>query len=55
MGHGRANDLYRGEIGVIAVLESIDRVQQHAFIARFIHYELATEREKVALLHQQGS
>ena len=44
-----------GDIGVTAMLESLDRDQQHASIARFIYYELATEREKVALLYQQGS
>ena len=44
-----------GGIGVTAMLESLDRDQHHASIARFIQYELATDREKVALLHQQGS
>ena len=44
-----------GDIGVTAMLESLDRDQQHASIARFIQYELDTEPEKVALLHQQGS
>ena len=43
------------DIGVTAMLESRDRDQQHASIARFIHYELATKPEIVALLHQQGS
>ena len=44
-----------GNIGVTAMLESLDIYQQHASVARFIHYELATEREKEALLHQQVS
>ena len=44
-----------GNIGVTAMLESLDRDQQHGSIARFIQHELAIEREKVALLHQQGS
>ena len=44
-----------GDIGVTAMLESLDRDQQHAAIARFIQNELVAEREKVALLHQQGS
>ena len=44
-----------GNIGVTAMLESLDIDKKHASVARFIHYELATEREKVALLHQQVS
>ena len=44
-----------GELVVSTMLESLDRDQQHAAIAKFIHNELALEREKVALLHQQGS
>ena len=44
-----------GDIGVTALLESLDRDQQHAAIARFIQHELGDEREKVALLHQKGS
>ena len=38
-----------------AMLESLDKDQQHAAIANFIQNELLTEREKVALLYQQGS
>ena len=44
-----------GETAISAMLESLDRYQQHAAIARFIQNELVSEREKVALLHQQGS
>ena len=44
-----------GETAISAMLESLDRDQQHAAIARFIQNELVAEREKVALLHQQGS
>ena len=44
-----------GELVVSTMLESLDRDQQHAAIAKFIQNELALEREKVALLHQQGS
>ena len=44
-----------GDIGVTAMLEYLNRDQQHASIARFIQDELATEREKVALIYQQGS
>ena len=43
-----------GETAISAMLESLDRDQQHAAIARFIQNELVSEREKVALLHQQG-
>ncbi|CAI5743549.1 unnamed protein product [Hyaloperonospora brassicae] len=44
-----------GELVASAMLESLDRDQQHAAIAKFIQNELAIEREKVALLHQQVS
>ena len=44
-----------GENGVTATLESLNRGQQHAAIARFIQHELVAEREKATLLHQQGS
>ena len=44
-----------GGTAISAMLESLDRDQQHAAIARFIQNELVSEREKVALLHQQGS
>ena len=44
-----------GETAIRAILESLDRYQQHAAISRFIQNELVAEREKVALLHQQGS
>ena len=37
------------------MLESLNRGQQHAAISGFIQNELVSEREKVALLHQQGS
>ena len=33
-----------GDIGVTAMLESLNRDQRHASIARFIQYERATER-----------
>ena len=36
------------------MLKSLDRDQQHASIATLIQHELGAEREKVALLHQQG-
>ena len=44
-----------GETAISAMLESLDRDQQHAAIARFIQNELVSEREKVVLFHQQGS
>ena len=43
-----------GDIGVTAMLESLDRDQRHTAIARFFQHEIGAEREKVALLHQQG-
>ena len=42
------------DVGVTAMLKSLDRDQHHASIARLIQHELGAEREKVALLHQQG-
>ena len=44
-----------GETAISAMLESLGRDQQHASISRLIQNELVAEREKVALLHQQGS
>ena len=44
-----------GDINVTAMLDSLDRHQHHASIARFIQHELGAEREKLALLHQKGS
>uniref|UniRef100_A0AAV1UK39 Uncharacterized protein n=1 Tax=Peronospora matthiolae TaxID=2874970 RepID=A0AAV1UK39_9STRA len=40
---------------VSVMLEALNRDDQHATIAKFIQNELDAEREKVALLHQQGS
>uniref|UniRef100_A0AAV1TR17 Retrotransposon gag domain-containing protein n=1 Tax=Peronospora matthiolae TaxID=2874970 RepID=A0AAV1TR17_9STRA len=40
---------------VSVMLEALNREAQHATIAKFIQNELDAEREKVALLHQQGS
>uniref|UniRef100_A0AAV1UEA6 Uncharacterized protein n=1 Tax=Peronospora matthiolae TaxID=2874970 RepID=A0AAV1UEA6_9STRA len=40
---------------VSVMLEALNRDAQHATIAKFIQNELNAEREKVALLHQQGS
>ena len=42
-------------VGETAMLKFFDRDQQHAAIASFIQNELVSEREKVALLHQEGS
>ena len=38
-----------------ALLSALGPDGQHATIAKFIQNELDAEREKVALLHQQGS
>uniref|UniRef100_A0AAV1UXZ5 CCHC-type domain-containing protein n=1 Tax=Peronospora matthiolae TaxID=2874970 RepID=A0AAV1UXZ5_9STRA len=40
---------------VSVMREALNRDAQHATIAKFIQNELDAEREKVALLHQQGS
>uniref|UniRef100_A0AAV1VLZ5 Uncharacterized protein n=1 Tax=Peronospora matthiolae TaxID=2874970 RepID=A0AAV1VLZ5_9STRA len=40
---------------VSVMLEALNRDAQHATIPKFIQIELDAEREKVALLHQQGS
>uniref|UniRef100_A0AAV1UST9 Uncharacterized protein n=1 Tax=Peronospora matthiolae TaxID=2874970 RepID=A0AAV1UST9_9STRA len=40
---------------VSVMLEALNRDAQHATIAKFNQNELDAEREKVALLHQQGS
>uniref|UniRef100_A0AAV1TWJ0 CCHC-type domain-containing protein n=1 Tax=Peronospora matthiolae TaxID=2874970 RepID=A0AAV1TWJ0_9STRA len=40
---------------VSVILEALNRDAQHATIAKFIQNELDAEREKVALLYQQGS
>uniref|UniRef100_A0AAV1TM60 Uncharacterized protein n=1 Tax=Peronospora matthiolae TaxID=2874970 RepID=A0AAV1TM60_9STRA len=40
---------------VSVMLGALNRDAQHATIAKFIQNELDAEREKVALLHQQGS
>uniref|UniRef100_A0AAV1TQI8 Uncharacterized protein n=1 Tax=Peronospora matthiolae TaxID=2874970 RepID=A0AAV1TQI8_9STRA len=40
---------------VSVMLEALNRDARHAAIAKFIQNELDAEREKVALLHQQGS
>uniref|UniRef100_A0AAV1US89 CCHC-type domain-containing protein n=1 Tax=Peronospora matthiolae TaxID=2874970 RepID=A0AAV1US89_9STRA len=40
---------------ISVMLEALNRDAQHATIAKFIQNELDAEREKVALLHQQGS
>uniref|UniRef100_A0AAV1UF89 Retrotransposon gag domain-containing protein n=1 Tax=Peronospora matthiolae TaxID=2874970 RepID=A0AAV1UF89_9STRA len=44
-----------GEPAISGMLESLSRDQQHAAINKFIQGELAVERQKIALLQQQGS
>ena len=44
-----------GEHAVSAMLTALDRDGQHAAVAKFIQHELDESREKVTLLHQQGS
>ena len=43
-----------GNIGITAMLKSLDRDLLHAAIARFIQHEFDAERAKIALHHQQG-
>ena len=42
-----------GETAISAVLESLDRDQQHAAVSRFIKNEIVPERRIIAVLHQQ--
>uniref|UniRef100_A0AAV1TUZ9 Uncharacterized protein n=1 Tax=Peronospora matthiolae TaxID=2874970 RepID=A0AAV1TUZ9_9STRA len=44
-----------GEPAISGMLESMSRDQQHAAIHKFLQEELAVERQKIALLQQQGS
>uniref|UniRef100_A0AAV1UPE0 Retrotransposon gag domain-containing protein n=1 Tax=Peronospora matthiolae TaxID=2874970 RepID=A0AAV1UPE0_9STRA len=44
-----------GEPAISGMLESLSRDQQHAAINKFLQGELAVERQKIALLQQQGS
>ena len=44
-----------GQEAIGALLSALGPDGQHAAIAKFIQNELDAEREKVTLLHQQGS
>uniref|UniRef100_A0AAV1TKW3 Retrotransposon gag domain-containing protein n=1 Tax=Peronospora matthiolae TaxID=2874970 RepID=A0AAV1TKW3_9STRA len=44
-----------GESAISGMLKSLSRDQQHAAINKFLQGELAVERQKIALLQQQGS
>uniref|UniRef100_A0AAV1TQ36 Retrotransposon gag domain-containing protein n=1 Tax=Peronospora matthiolae TaxID=2874970 RepID=A0AAV1TQ36_9STRA len=44
-----------GEPAIGGMLESLSRGQQHDAINKFLQRELAVERQKIALLQQQGS
>uniref|UniRef100_A0AAV1TXL3 Retrotransposon gag domain-containing protein n=1 Tax=Peronospora matthiolae TaxID=2874970 RepID=A0AAV1TXL3_9STRA len=44
-----------GESAISGMLDSLSRDQQHAAINKFLQGELAVERQKIALLQQQGS
>uniref|UniRef100_A0AAV1T342 Retrotransposon gag domain-containing protein n=2 Tax=Peronospora matthiolae TaxID=2874970 RepID=A0AAV1T342_9STRA len=44
-----------GEPAISGMLESLSRDQQHAAINKFLQGELAVEKQKIALLQQQGS
>uniref|UniRef100_A0AAV1TDY1 Retrotransposon gag domain-containing protein n=1 Tax=Peronospora matthiolae TaxID=2874970 RepID=A0AAV1TDY1_9STRA len=44
-----------GEPAISGMLESLSRDQQHASINKFLQGKLAVERQKIALLQQQGS
>uniref|UniRef100_A0AAV1U731 Uncharacterized protein n=1 Tax=Peronospora matthiolae TaxID=2874970 RepID=A0AAV1U731_9STRA len=43
------------EPAISGMLESLSRDQQHAAVNKFLHGELAVERQKIALLQQQDS
>uniref|UniRef100_A0AAV1V9K9 Uncharacterized protein n=1 Tax=Peronospora matthiolae TaxID=2874970 RepID=A0AAV1V9K9_9STRA len=43
------------EPGISGMLRSLSRDEQHADINKFLQGELAVERQKIALLQQQGS
>uniref|UniRef100_A0AAV1U1M0 Retrotransposon gag domain-containing protein n=1 Tax=Peronospora matthiolae TaxID=2874970 RepID=A0AAV1U1M0_9STRA len=45
----------KGEPAISGMLESLSIDQQNAAINKFLRWELAVERQKVALLQQQGS
>uniref|UniRef100_A0AAV1UND4 Uncharacterized protein n=1 Tax=Peronospora matthiolae TaxID=2874970 RepID=A0AAV1UND4_9STRA len=51
---GRMSVLMGGSY-ISGTLETLSRDQQHAAINKFLQEELAVERQKIALLHQQGS
>uniref|UniRef100_A0AAV1UX28 Uncharacterized protein n=1 Tax=Peronospora matthiolae TaxID=2874970 RepID=A0AAV1UX28_9STRA len=44
-----------GEPAISSMLESLSRDQQHTAINKLLQEELAVERQKIALLHQQDS
>uniref|UniRef100_A0AAV1V7K8 Uncharacterized protein n=1 Tax=Peronospora matthiolae TaxID=2874970 RepID=A0AAV1V7K8_9STRA len=44
-----------GDHAISGILESLNRDQQHAAINKFQQGEIAVERQKIALLQQQGS
>uniref|UniRef100_A0AAV1UPC4 Uncharacterized protein n=1 Tax=Peronospora matthiolae TaxID=2874970 RepID=A0AAV1UPC4_9STRA len=44
-----------GEPAISGMFESLNRDQRHAAINKFLQGELAVERQKIALLQQQGS
>uniref|UniRef100_A0AAV1V011 Uncharacterized protein n=1 Tax=Peronospora matthiolae TaxID=2874970 RepID=A0AAV1V011_9STRA len=44
-----------GEPAISGMLESLSSEQQHAAINKFLQGKLAVERQKIALLQQQGS
>uniref|UniRef100_A0AAV1UGD4 Uncharacterized protein n=1 Tax=Peronospora matthiolae TaxID=2874970 RepID=A0AAV1UGD4_9STRA len=44
-----------GEPAISGMLESLNRDQQHTAINKFLQEKLAVQRQKIALLQQQGS
>uniref|UniRef100_A0AAV1UTX9 Uncharacterized protein n=1 Tax=Peronospora matthiolae TaxID=2874970 RepID=A0AAV1UTX9_9STRA len=47
--------VFMGEPAISGMLEFLSRDQQHAAINEFLQGDLAVERQKIALLQQQGS
>uniref|UniRef100_A0AAV1V3C3 Retrotransposon gag domain-containing protein n=1 Tax=Peronospora matthiolae TaxID=2874970 RepID=A0AAV1V3C3_9STRA len=52
---GRTMSVLMGEPPISGMLDSLSRDQQHAAFNKFLQGELAVERQKIALLQQQGS
>uniref|UniRef100_A0AAV1TM70 Retrotransposon gag domain-containing protein n=1 Tax=Peronospora matthiolae TaxID=2874970 RepID=A0AAV1TM70_9STRA len=52
---GGRMSVLKGEPAISGMLESLNKDQHHAAINKFLQGEMAVERQKTALLQQQGS